>query len=199
MISLEVSSFSAKAGLVATISIVGEVNGIPATLSSAGPGLLRVIATQPFPPGTRVWLTVRNARAVGTVFTCAAIGAEFSIAVHIGNGGDPRREPRLPLHWPALLFTFDEVVKDLAVDVLDISAHGLGIRSPVRIHAGTALALELPLGLVFGEARYSKRLLSDGSFRVGILLHDVLAYEQTREFISSDDPWYHRLLKRGKK
>ena len=192
MITADARLFSSFAGLSATVSVIGETNGTPAVLASSGPGLVRLITNTMLPAGTRVLVTVRRATITGTVVFCSESGPEYAIGVHFGNGGDPRREPRLPLRWDALLFTFDQTVKDLPVEVIDISAHGLGIRSPARIWAGSSVALELPVGLVFGEIRYCKGV--ENSYRLGVLLHDVLQYEKP----SANEGWYRRLFNRGR-
>src|SRR6185295_13294729 len=85
-----------------------------------------------------------------------------------------RREPRFPLDVPAVLTVVGSVgMVDVAVQLVDISASGLGLFSPSAVPVGACVEIGLDLGLLFGEVCHCKP--TDGRFRLGLTMYHLLA------------------------
>ena len=95
---------------------------------------------------------------------------------------EKRQYPRYSIEAPAVLHVEGRPGPFL-VSLLDVSATGLRLSSPVPLPQGTKVGIKFLSREVSGEIRYSRRM-EDSSFHIGVLLESAFSSAEERDLVS---------------
>ena len=145
---------------------------------SASERFLRMLLRMPIEPGEYIELSIHGCRVAGEVVFCQLCPEGYNTGIQLLDRDLVRSEPRFPLDLPAVLTVIGTTgPREIAVQLADVSASGVGLFSPVQLADGACVEIRLDLGLIFGEVRYC-RPYGDGRYRVGIAIYHMLARDQ---------------------
>jgi hypothetical protein len=108
-----------------------------------------------------------------------AAGVRLTPGLHSGV----RREPRIPLDFPAEI-SVPNTDKPILGKVVNMSRSGLGLRTASAVHVGTGLSVHIPTGIAFGVVRHCTKR-SGGAFQIGISLEEFISKEDARKSTAS--------------
>jgi hypothetical protein len=88
-----------------------------------------------------------------------------------GTDGALRAERRIALDTMAQM-AMPGAAQPIAVNVIDISSSGLGIKLEAPVEVAQMAYVELEHGVAFGEIRYCRKI--DGGYRVGVFVEEFI-------------------------
>ena len=152
---------------------VGEFH-CPASIWSVSEGFLRMLTDTPIKAGVRLMVSFEGCLAHGEVAFCQERSHAYNLGVQLTEDNHVRREPRFPIQLQGKLTVLaEEGPQRLPVDLVDISASGLGMLCTQRMSVGACVEIESEPGVLFGEIRHCEQTAS-GLFRVGMRMFHLI-------------------------
>jgi hypothetical protein len=145
-----------------------------AKIWSASDGFLRLVVDVPIVVGASVELSFEGCRTEGEVAFCQQWSGGYNVGVQLMNNRSVRREPRFPIQIAGRLTVLgDQGPQRISVELIDVSASGVGLIAPERIAVGVCVEITLEHGVLFGEIRHCE--VENGRFRAGVKMYHMVA------------------------
>lgn len=164
------SDLPGRDGIGGELTINGESGeSWPCLIWSIAPGRVTAITAKAVAVGSQIHVPGRFS---GEVTHCSAGEAGFKIVIRLSDndGVGNRHDPRFAVEALGSLSLVGSsgLVRE-EIEVVDISATGMGIRIRPELEPGRIVMIELKTGVVFGEVRHCTPEAT-GWHRVGIAL-----------------------------
>jgi len=148
-----------------------------ARIWSASDGFFRLIVDVEIEPGARVEIHFERCHAFGEIAFCQRWADGYNVGVQLLNDPALRREPRFPIQLTGTLTVLgDQGPRQMQIDLIDVSASGVGMLAPKAIPAGVCVEISMESGVLFGEIRHCDET-SEGAFRAGVKMYHMVAKE----------------------
>jgi len=163
--------------IAATLVVAGDDFHYPASIWSVSEGFLRMLTDTQIKTGIRVRVSFEGCLAHGEVAFCQKRARAYNVGIQLIDDNHVRREPRFPIQLQGKLTVLAEHgPQQSPVDLVDVSASGLGMLCKERLSVGACVEVQSEPGVLFGEIRHCEQTAS-GLFRVGMRMFHLIVRE----------------------
>jgi len=148
-----------------------------ARIWSASDSFLRLIVDTPVDLGANAEVRFEGCRTCGEIAFCQPSPGGYNVGIQLGNDSSVRREPRFPIQLSGTLTVLgDHGPQRIQIELVDVSASGVGMTAPEPIPVGFCVEIDLATGALFGEIRHCDRD-ENGRYRAGVKMYHMVEKE----------------------